>query len=143
MTVFCPLQTIGRFLLEVATRDPSLVVAGEALDALFDVFADGREAERASVQIRLLPALKEFQPVFKTKVRGRPLRSACVSGPPPWQWPMRTSSPLRISSGTSPFRHVTGARTVPGASLSVTSVMLAVLLTRQPRVCGLPSPRTC
>lgn len=97
-------------------------MAGEALDALFDVFADGREAERASVQIRLLPALKEFQPVFKTKVRGRPLRSACVSGPPPWQWPTRTSSPLHISSGTSPFRHVTGARTVPGASLSVTSV---------------------
>ncbi|XP_036087149.1 HEAT repeat-containing protein 3 isoform X3 [Rousettus aegyptiacus] len=63
------LKTIGRFLLEVATRDPSLVVAGEALDALFDVFADGREAERASVQIRLLPALKEFQPVFKTKIR--------------------------------------------------------------------------
>lgn len=30
-------------------------------------------------------------------------------GPPPWQWPTRTSSPLRISSGTSPFRHVTGA----------------------------------
>ncbi|XP_024900360.1 HEAT repeat-containing protein 3 [Pteropus alecto] len=63
------LKTIGCFLLEVATRDPSLVVAGEALDALFDVFADGREAERASVQIKLLPALKEFQPVFKAKIR--------------------------------------------------------------------------
>lgn len=63
------LKTIGRFLLEVATKDASLVVAGEALDALFDVFAEGREAERASVQIRLLPALKEFQPVFKMKIR--------------------------------------------------------------------------
>lgn len=62
------LQTIGCFLLEVATKDPSLVVAGEALDALFDVFADGKEAERASVQIKLLSALKEFQPVFKMKV---------------------------------------------------------------------------
>ncbi|XP_019311538.2 HEAT repeat-containing protein 3 isoform X4 [Panthera pardus] len=60
-------QTIGCFLLEVATKDPSLVVAGEALDALFDVFADGKEAERASIQIKLLSALKEFQPVFKTK----------------------------------------------------------------------------
>ncbi|VFV28526.1 Hypothetical predicted protein [Lynx pardinus] len=62
-------QTIGCFLLEVATKDSSLVVAGEALDALFDVFADGKEAERASVQIKLLSALKEFQPVFKTKIR--------------------------------------------------------------------------
>ncbi|XP_008150566.2 HEAT repeat-containing protein 3 isoform X1 [Eptesicus fuscus] len=63
------LKTIGCFLLEVATKDPSLVVVGEALDALFDVFADGSEAERASVQIRLLSALKEFQPVFKMKIR--------------------------------------------------------------------------
>ncbi|XP_016060486.1 PREDICTED: HEAT repeat-containing protein 3 [Miniopterus natalensis] len=63
------LKTIGCFLLEVATKDPSLVVAGEALDALFDVFADGKEAERASVQIHLLSALKEFQPVFKMKIR--------------------------------------------------------------------------
>ncbi|XP_040838672.1 HEAT repeat-containing protein 3 isoform X1 [Ochotona curzoniae] len=62
------LKTIGCSLLEVATKDPSLVVAGEALDALFDVFADGQEAERASVQIKLLSALKEFQPVFKMKV---------------------------------------------------------------------------
>lgn len=44
------------------------MVTGEALDALFDVFADGEEAEKASVQIKLLSALKEFQPVFKTKV---------------------------------------------------------------------------
>ncbi|XP_071460268.1 HEAT repeat-containing protein 3 isoform X2 [Marmota flaviventris] len=63
------LKTTGRFLLEVATKDPSLVVAGEALDALFDVFADGEEAEKASVQIKLLSALKEFQPVFKMKIR--------------------------------------------------------------------------
>ncbi|XP_036997485.2 HEAT repeat-containing protein 3 [Artibeus jamaicensis] len=63
------LKTIGCSLLEVATKDPSLVVTGEALDALFDVFADGREAERASVQIRLLPALRELQPVFKMKIR--------------------------------------------------------------------------
>jgi hypothetical protein len=44
------------------------VVTGEALDALFDVFADGEAAEKASVQIKLLAALKEFQPVFKMKV---------------------------------------------------------------------------
>lgn len=59
---------IGKFLLEVAVKDSSLVVAGEALDALFDVFADGKEAETAAVEIKLLPALKEFQPVFKMRV---------------------------------------------------------------------------
>lgn len=63
------LKTIGSFLLEVATKDPSLVVAGEALDALFDVFADGKEAEKASVQIKLLSMLKEFQPIFKMRIR--------------------------------------------------------------------------
>ncbi|KAB0401003.1 hypothetical protein E2I00_010027 [Balaenoptera physalus] len=73
------LKTIGCFLLEVATKDPSLVVAGEALDALFDVFADGKEAERASVQIKLLSALKEFQPVFKMKVCSILFRNAEVS----------------------------------------------------------------
>ncbi|KAM7146505.1 HEAT repeat-containing protein 3 [Macrochelys suwanniensis] len=63
------LKMIGKFLLEVAMKDSSLVVAGEALDALFDVFADGIEAEKAAVQIKLLPALKEFQPVFKMRMR--------------------------------------------------------------------------
>ncbi|XP_062997588.1 HEAT repeat-containing protein 3 [Elgaria multicarinata webbii] len=63
------LKMIGKFLLDVATRDPSLVVVGEALDALFDVFADGKEAERAVEGIKLLHALKEFQPVFKSRMR--------------------------------------------------------------------------
>uniref|UniRef100_A0A8B9IVC6 HEAT repeat containing 3 n=1 Tax=Amazona collaria TaxID=241587 RepID=A0A8B9IVC6_9PSIT len=63
------LKVIGKFLLEVAIKESSLVVAGEALDALFDVFADGKEAEKAAVEIRLLPSLKEFQPVFKMRMR--------------------------------------------------------------------------
>ncbi|NWS43911.1 HEAT3 protein, partial [Probosciger aterrimus] len=63
------LKVIGKFLLQVAMKESSLVVAGEALDALFDVFADGKEAEKAAVEIKLLPALKEFQPVFKMRMR--------------------------------------------------------------------------
>ncbi|XP_058485168.1 HEAT repeat-containing protein 3 [Solea solea] len=63
------LQMIGNALLEVATRDTDLVVNGEALDALFDVFADGDEAETAAANIQLLPALKALQPVFKAKIR--------------------------------------------------------------------------
>lgn len=63
------LQMIGNALLQVATKDADLVVNGEALDALFDVFADGDEAEAAAKSIQLLPALKALQPVFKAKIR--------------------------------------------------------------------------
>ncbi|KAM8893925.1 HEAT repeat-containing protein 3 [Spinachia spinachia] len=63
------LQMIGNALLQVATKDANLVVNGEALDALFDVFADGDEAETASKNIHLLPALKALQPVFRAKIR--------------------------------------------------------------------------
>lgn len=59
---------IGNALLQVATKDKDLVVNGEALDALFDVFADGDEAETAAKSIQLLPALKALQPIFKAKV---------------------------------------------------------------------------
>ncbi|MEQ2178649.1 hypothetical protein GOODEAATRI_016318 [Goodea atripinnis] len=63
-----PFGMIGNALLQVATKDSDLVVNGEALDALFDVFADGEEAETAAKIISLLPALKTLQPVFKAKV---------------------------------------------------------------------------
>ncbi|XP_077375805.1 HEAT repeat-containing protein 3 isoform X2 [Festucalex cinctus] len=63
------LQMIGSGLLQVATNDADLVVNGEALDALFDVFADGKEAEAAARSIQLLPVLKTLQPVFKAKIR--------------------------------------------------------------------------
>ncbi|XP_012674923.1 HEAT repeat-containing protein 3 isoform X2 [Clupea harengus] len=63
------LQMIGTALLSVASKDSNLVVCGEALDALFDVFADGAEAEKAARNIHLLAALKALQPVFKSKLR--------------------------------------------------------------------------
>ncbi|XP_072527691.1 HEAT repeat-containing protein 3 isoform X2 [Salminus brasiliensis] len=63
------LQLIGNALLNVASKDSDLVVCGEALDALFDVFADGDEAESAAQNINLLSALKALQPVFKAKIR--------------------------------------------------------------------------
>ncbi|XP_053305539.1 HEAT repeat-containing protein 3 [Spea bombifrons] len=63
------LKLIGTFLLGVATNDPSLVVSGAALDAIFDVFADGEEAEKAAVEVKLLQHLKKIQPAFKTKIR--------------------------------------------------------------------------
>lgn len=63
------LEMIGSALLQVATKDVDLVVNGEALDALFDVFADGEEAEAAAKNINLLTSLKTLQPVFKSKIR--------------------------------------------------------------------------
>ncbi|XP_020369353.1 HEAT repeat-containing protein 3 isoform X3 [Rhincodon typus] len=63
------LKTIGNFLLQVANKDSSLVVVGEALDALIDVFADGKEAKKAADQMKLVQALKSFQPIFKSRIQ--------------------------------------------------------------------------
>ncbi|XP_063801421.1 HEAT repeat-containing protein 3 isoform X2 [Pseudophryne corroboree] len=63
------LELMGNILLGFAANDSSLVVCGGALDALFDVFADGEEAEKAAVAINLLQALKKLQPAFKSKIR--------------------------------------------------------------------------
>ncbi|KAI5626173.1 HEAT repeat-containing protein 3, partial [Silurus asotus] len=63
------LELIGNALLSVASKDVNLVASGEALDALFDVFADGEEAERAAQNINLLTALKSLQPAFTAKIR--------------------------------------------------------------------------
>ncbi|KAG8437755.1 hypothetical protein GDO86_008456 [Hymenochirus boettgeri] len=63
------LKNIGNFLLGTAGNDSSLVVSGGALDAIFDVFADGEESEKAAVEIRLLQALRKIQPSFKAKMR--------------------------------------------------------------------------
>ncbi|OCT84298.1 hypothetical protein XELAEV_180224541mg, partial [Xenopus laevis] len=63
------LKAIGSFLLAIAANDASLVVSGGAMDALFDVFADGDESEKAAMEISLLQELRKIQPVFKTKIR--------------------------------------------------------------------------
>jgi hypothetical protein len=70
---------IGNALLQVASKDANLVVNGEALDALLDVFADGDEAEKAARNIQLLTALKTLQPVFKSKVWGGSLTAVSLS----------------------------------------------------------------
>ncbi|KAK2913915.1 hypothetical protein Q8A67_002314 [Cirrhinus molitorella] len=63
------LQLIGNAILSIAMKDSNLVVCGEALDALFDVFADGDEAEKAGKNINLLSSLKALQPGFRAKLR--------------------------------------------------------------------------
>uniref|UniRef100_A0A673G0E1 HEAT repeat-containing protein 3-like n=1 Tax=Sinocyclocheilus rhinocerous TaxID=307959 RepID=A0A673G0E1_9TELE len=66
------LQLIGSALLNIAVKDSNLVVCGEALDALFDVFADGDEAEKAGKNMNLLSSLKALQPGFRAKVCLKP-----------------------------------------------------------------------
>ncbi|KAF4111030.1 HEAT repeat-containing protein 3 [Onychostoma macrolepis] len=63
------LQLIGNALLNIAMKDSNLVVCGEALDSLFDAFADGDEAEKAGKNINLLSSLKALQPGFRAKLR--------------------------------------------------------------------------
>ncbi|XP_067853577.1 HEAT repeat-containing protein 3 isoform X2 [Heptranchias perlo] len=63
------LKMMGNFLLQVAAKDSSLVVVGEALDAIIDVFADGKEADKAADQMKLVQALKSFQPIFKSRIQ--------------------------------------------------------------------------
>lgn len=60
--------------MSVPSKDRNLVACGEALDALFDVFADGEEAEQAAQNINLLAALKSLQPVFTAKVHKHTLK---------------------------------------------------------------------
>lgn len=90
------------------------MVAGEALDALFDVFADGKEAERASVQIQLLSALKDFQPVFKMKVRSRSM------------WKCLSLSILRAEVVAVPRAISVIPSSLPACGLSQSSVLLSV-----------------
>ncbi|XP_051884402.1 HEAT repeat-containing protein 3 [Pristis pectinata] len=63
------LKMMGNFLLQVVTKDSSLVVVGEALDAIIDVFADGKEADKAADEMKLVHTLKSFQPVFKLRIQ--------------------------------------------------------------------------
>uniref|UniRef100_A0A8V5GU94 SYO1-like TPR repeats domain-containing protein n=1 Tax=Melopsittacus undulatus TaxID=13146 RepID=A0A8V5GU94_MELUD len=65
---FLLFQMTGKFLPDGKMKQPSLVLAREALDALFDVFADGKEPGKVVVQIKLLPAVKEFQSAFTMRV---------------------------------------------------------------------------
>ena len=59
---------MGSQLLEVATKDNSLWVTAEALDAIFDVFGDGDVADIVAVNIGLVAKLKTLVPQLKARV---------------------------------------------------------------------------
>ncbi|KAJ8041848.1 HEAT repeat-containing protein 3 [Holothuria leucospilota] len=63
------LLAVGERLVEVATKDPSLWVVAEALDAIFDTFGDGQMADVVAERIELVPKLKTIAPKLKSKLR--------------------------------------------------------------------------
>ena len=58
---------IANFLIEAATRDAQLKVVSEALDKIFDMFAED-ETDALAVEVDLVTKLKKLQPGFKTKM---------------------------------------------------------------------------
>ncbi|PIK50047.1 putative HEAT repeat-containing protein 3 [Apostichopus japonicus] len=63
------LQAVGERLVEVATRDPSLWVVAEALDAIFDTFGDGQMADVVADRLELVAKLKVIAPKLKAKLK--------------------------------------------------------------------------
>ncbi|XP_046356548.2 HEAT repeat-containing protein 3-like [Haliotis rufescens] len=67
------LKDIGHFLLEVIGRDPELWVVAEALDSVFDVFAEDH-IDPIVREIALVEKLRNFRPMLTSRInseRGR------------------------------------------------------------------------
>ena len=58
---------IGQFLLESCARDTSLRVAAEALDKIFDMFAED-DTDNLALQLGLVQKMKAVLPGFKVKM---------------------------------------------------------------------------
>ena len=59
--------SVANFLTEAATRDVELRVVAEALDKIFDMFAED-DTDKLCSQSGLIGKLKKLQPGFKTKM---------------------------------------------------------------------------
>jgi len=66
--VVCCVQAVGRLLLD-CLGDSSLAVVGEALDALFDVYADEDMDGVFFGVLNALEMLRSFTPSFQQRVR--------------------------------------------------------------------------
>ena len=62
------MQEVGRRLMDAATHGVDLVVVAEALDALFDVFADDT-TDPVAQSLQLTQRLQSILPQLKSKVR--------------------------------------------------------------------------
>lgn len=61
------LQEVGGFLMSVAGQSADVVVVAEALDSLFDLFADDA-TDPIAQQLRLTERLQAILPLLKAKV---------------------------------------------------------------------------
>ena len=61
-------QSLGTVLRDIVIGQHSLWVICEALDAIFDTFADGPLVNTAAGSIGLLTTLQQLAPVLKTRV---------------------------------------------------------------------------
>lgn len=62
-------QSLGTVLRDIIVDQNSLWVISEALDAIFDTFADGPLVNTAADSIGLLMNLQQLVPVLKSRVR--------------------------------------------------------------------------
>ncbi|XP_033105154.1 HEAT repeat-containing protein 3-like [Anneissia japonica] len=60
---------VGIQLIDIATKDPSIWVIAEALDAIFDTFGDGKTADVVAERINLVVKLRNMVPQLKSKMR--------------------------------------------------------------------------
>jgi hypothetical protein len=61
-------QNIGRFLLEVCSRESELWVVAEAIDTIMDIFGED-ETDNVAADIKLVDKLQALLPSLKQKVR--------------------------------------------------------------------------
>jgi len=61
-------QTIGRFLLEVCSKESELWVVAEAIDTIMDIFGED-ETDNVAADIKLVDKLQALLPSLKQKVR--------------------------------------------------------------------------
>lgn len=62
-------QSLGTVFRDIIVNQNSLWVVSEALDAIFDTFADGPLVNTAADSIDLLMNLQHLVPVLKSRVR--------------------------------------------------------------------------
>ena len=69
MLIILSFQTLGTVFRDIIVNQNSLWVISEALDAIFDTFADGPLVNTAADSIDLLMNLQQLVPVLKSRVR--------------------------------------------------------------------------
>nr|CAD7421299.1 unnamed protein product [Timema poppensis] len=79
-TAHAMIKSIGRFLLEVCSRESELWLVAESLDTLMDVFGED-ETGQAAADIALVDKLRALVPSFKYKVILRSYRPAAEEVP--------------------------------------------------------------